>query len=141
MKYTFLILMGIWLLICSFQDIKRKEVHIVLLTIGLIMGLIGSLVCVEISYQNRALGLLLGGLLLSLSLITKGQIGYADGIIVGIIGTTLGFYTSSGILLMALFISAIVSLIIIVFKKAKRKTTIPFVPFLLIGYVGVLVFT
>ena len=141
MNLLFLISMGIWLSICSFQDIRRKEVHIILLLIGIVMGLFGSVAGVDITLQNRILGVTLGGFLLGLNIITKGQIGVADGLIVCIIGIALGFYTTSGMLLSALFLSALVSLVLIVLKKVKRKTTIPFIPFLLVGYVGVLVFT
>jgi len=136
----FLILMGIWLFLCSFQDIRRKEIHIMLLFVGIVMAFIGVFQ-VNGTIENRILGVTLGGILLGMNVITRGQIGVADGIIVGILGITLGFYTCSGILLMALFVSAIVSLILIILKKAKRKTTIPFVPFLLLGYLGVLVLT
>ncbi|MFV0342077.1 MAG: prepilin peptidase [Anaerocolumna sp.] len=141
MERWYLLVMGFWLLLCSIQDLKRKEIHIVLILAGVVIGIILSLFYVDITIQGRVLGFLLGVLLLGLFLLTKGQIGIADGIIMGIIGTTLGFYNGSSILLTALFVSAVLSLILIVFRKVKRKTTIPFIPFLFIGYVGVLLFT
>lgn len=141
MNHLFLVFIGGWLFICSIQDVKRKQIHIALLCIGMVTVMFGAMFFIDISIKNRLMGFLPGGLLLGLNLITKNQIGIADGIIVCIIGGALGFYISSGILLFALFLSAIISLILIVLKKVKRKTTIPFIPFLFAGYVGVLVFT
>jgi leader peptidase (prepilin peptidase) / N-methyltransferase len=135
----FLLFMGGWLLLCSVQDIKRKEIHISMLFIGIILGLVGAFFILETSIQNRILGLALGVMLLLLNVVTKGQIGIADAIIVSTIGITLGFYITSGILLLAVFLSAIVSLVLMILRRVKRKTTIPFIPFLLAGFVGVLV--
>lgn len=141
MNLYFLIFMGCWLFICSVQDIKRKEVHITLLLIGIVTGMFGTMFWIDISLGNRLLGAALGGVLLVLNLITKGQVGIADGIIVCTIGFTFGFYISSGMLILSLFLSAIISLFLIVLRKVKRRTTIPFIPFLFAGFVGVLAFT
>lgn len=140
MNHYYLIIVGVWMFLCSIQDIKRKEIHISLLIMGVVPIMVSSIFWVEISLQNRLLGILLGGILLIIHWFSKGQIGLGDVIVVSILGGSLGFYLCSGILMFSLFLSAILSLVLIVFKRVKRKTTIPFTPFLFIGYVGVLVF-
>jgi len=85
-------------------------------------------------------GISIGLILLGISFITRGQIGMGDGLIVCITGMSLGFTKNAMLLGFGLFGSAIFSMILLSFKLANRKKTIPFVPFLLCGYVGVLLF-
>lgn len=133
------ILLISWLFICSWQDIKRKQISIILIVAGFAVIFISSLICGNLSVWNRLAGLSLGILLLGMNPITRGQIGMGDGLIVCATGLCLGFSKNSMLLIYALFASAIISIILLVLFKANRKMMIPFVPFLLIGYLGVLV--
>lgn len=92
----------------------------------------------NLTIWNRLAGLSLGIILLSLNPITKGQIGIGDGIIVCITGLCLGFAQNAVALAYGLFGSAMFSIVLIAISRVNRKKTIPFVPFLLIGYLGVL---
>lgn len=141
MNQYYVIFLGIWLLVCSIQDVKRKEIHIALLLAGMITSIVLSIFLIDISIESRIIGVFLGGTLIGLHFLSRGQIGIADGLIVSGLGLGLGFSISSAILLLSLFLSAVVSLFLIVLKKVKRKTTIPFVPFLFVAYLGVILFT
>ncbi len=132
------IISGIWLLLCSWQDIRKKRIHIILIGAGCITILLGSFLTGEISIWSRLAGLSLGILLLILNKISRGQIGTGDGLIVSIIGAGMGFNHIAFILAYGLFGSAVFSIGLILFHKAGRKVTIPFIPFVFLGYLGVL---
>ncbi|MDU6266067.1 MAG: prepilin peptidase [Anaerocolumna aminovalerica] len=138
--YTILFL---WLLLCSIQDIKKKKINIYLILAGL-AGFFVLLISMtwngEFNFLFCLGGMSLGLILLCLSFITKGQIGTGDGLIVCITGLCLGFSRNAMLLAVSLLASAIFSIVLLTFKLAGRKKTIPFVPFLLIGYLGVLFF-
>jgi leader peptidase (prepilin peptidase)/N-methyltransferase len=135
--YTILFL---WLLLCSVQDIKRKRINIYLILAGFLMFLISMVWSGEFNFLYRLGGMSLGLILLCISFITKGQIGTGDGFIVCITGLYLGFSRNAMLLVISLLGSAIVSIVLLTFKLAGRKKTIAFVPFLLLGYMGVLIF-
>ena len=134
------ILLILWLGICSLQDIKKKSISIYYIIGGFILLFIVSISLEQVSIVSRIAGGGIGLLLLALNPLTKGQIGIGDGIIIGVIGICFGFTSNVSILLVALFFSAFISIILLVFKKVNRKQTIPFVPFLLLGYLGVTFF-
>jgi leader peptidase (prepilin peptidase) / N-methyltransferase len=128
----------IWLFLCSLQDLRKKKIHVALIAIGFLVIFLYSMRTVDLPIWNRLIGLSLGAILLLLNPITRGQIGLGDGLIACVLGLSLGFSITAGMLIIGMFGSAILSLILIIFRKANKKTTIPFVPFLLIGFLGVL---
>ena len=130
-KVLVLLLLGI----NSIWDKKEKAIPVwgVVLFIGL-----GVVVNVWRPYFNISeilLGATLGLLLLFVSQITSGAIGAGDGYIMLAIGIYLGIWNSLNLLFWALLFAAIFSLGLIKIKKKNRKTTIPFIPFLLCAYV------
>ena len=136
--YLIIIFASIWLMICSWQDIKKKRVHVFLIGVGFFILCACSFLIGEITIWSRIAGLGLGLLLLLLTLITRGQIGIGDGLIVSIIGVSLGFPIAAFTLTYGLFASAVFSIGLILIKKVNKKATIPFIPFIFIGYLGVL---
>ncbi len=138
LDYIITIIVCIWLIMCSWQDIRRKKIHVILIGIGFLAILACSMISGEITLWNRLAGLSLGIILIILNQLTRGQIGMGDGLIVSILGLCLGFTANAFILVYGLFGSAVFSVFIIILHRPNRKTTIPFIPFLLIGYLGVL---
>lgn len=126
----------IWLFLCSFQDIRKKKIHIILIGAGCLCILLYSFVLADVSIISRLAGLSLGIFMLLINLVTRGQIGAGDGLIVSIMGMGLGFAQMAFILANSLFGSAVFAIGLIIFRKAGRKRAIPFIPFLLIGYIG-----
>jgi leader peptidase (prepilin peptidase)/N-methyltransferase len=131
--------MGLWLFLCSIQDIKSKKIHIYLIGLGFVACLSISFVFHDAVFWERAVGAIPGLFMLALNPITRGQIGIGDGLIVLILGVCLGFGLTASILLLGLFASAFFSAILLIVKKAGRKKTIPFIPFLFLGFLGVLI--
>lgn len=133
------ILFIIWLLVCSIQDIRDKKLSVFLIFLGFICLFPFSLVFDKVSIYNRLGGLLLGLFLIAMTYITRGQIGIGDGLFIMVIGVCFGFGISSTMLIYGLVLSALISLCMILLRKGKRDTRIPFIPFLFLGYLGVLI--
>ncbi len=124
----------------TWQDCRKKEIVPVSLWIFLAAGLVTNGVY---AYQTPASfvgGILTGGGLLLLSCLSRGAIGRGDGYLLCVAGVYLGIAGTLSLLLGAFFLCAIWSLLLLVIKKAGKKTEIPFVPFLLAAYVGGLLF-
>ncbi len=127
----------VWLFICSVQDIKEQQINLVLIGVGFISLFTLSLIENQLLIWERLGGVGLGIFLILLSKITRGQIGIGDGLILSVTGISLGFYLNSILLIYSLFISAVFSIGIMIIKKANRKSTIPFTPFVFIVSLGV----
>lgn len=132
------VVLTIWLFVCSLQDIKYKKISTTLLLLGLPFLLTTSIVTNPVGFKSRVLGLAVGVILIGISYITKGQVGMGDGVVIGIIGLCFGIQITVQVFMYGLFISAIAAIIILGCKRGSRKTTMPFIPFLLLGYLGVL---
>lgn len=74
-----------------------------------------------------------GGVSLLLSYVSKEQIGYGDGVVVACMGMMFGISKVVGIFWMALLFLVLFSVYLLITKKVKRKTKLPFIPFLLLG--------
>lgn len=118
----------------AFFDLKKKALPIWFLGGSLLASIIVFLICRPVSWTIMAAGIVPGLIFLLLSHLTKEAIGYGDGIFMVTAGIQLGGEKLLGILLVALLISAVFSLILLVFRRAGRKTAIPFIPFLAAGF-------
>lgn len=136
-QIVFIILLGIWLFICGIWDVKRKRIPVFLLIVGFLTSLVGIGLQCDFNIWTSLWGTSLGIILLLLNLTTKGQIGIGDGIIVSITGMYLGFTKNVILLMYGLFGAAICSMILLLFFQFSKKRTIPFVPFLFLGFLGV----
>lgn len=135
-----LIVMGM-LLICSAEDIRRKQICLqVVLAFG-ILGVVFHMLWQNLSLENLLLGMAVGLGLLLFSLLTGGKIGAGDGAVVMVTGIFFGFERNLALLFCGLSISAMWALcLLLIFgfvqKKSWRHThsyTIPFVPFLFLA--------
>ena len=69
-------------------------------------------------------------------MITKGALGMGDCLVLLALGTVMDMGDFFLMLLGAVFSSAVYAGILLVILKKNRNTEIPFVPFLLMGYLG-----
>ncbi|MBH1941019.1 prepilin peptidase [Mobilitalea sibirica] len=128
-------IIGGLLLLCAIQDGFHKKIS----TWFLIpcMALLVALIPFSItpSIPERIGGVLVGVGVIVISKATKGKIGIGDGILLCVTGMGIGFWTNIELFALALLAAAIVSIGLLALKRANRKTSIPFVPFLLLGYI------
>ena len=79
---------------------------------------------------------IIGGFIILIALISGGMVGFGDGLLILTMGSVLGAGELAGILCGALLLCGIYSGIEYLMLKKSRSEEIPFVPFLLIGYLG-----
>lgn len=133
-----LAIMGM-LAICTAQDIKRKQIRLnVVLGFG-ILGIFFHMLWRMQSIENLLLGMSLGVALLLVSIATGGKIGAGDGVLLIVTGIYLGLKQNLELFFCGLFLCGIWALGLLVLRKRSRKDCIPFVPFLLASYIGMLV--
>lgn len=125
----------LFLLFSSFLDIRKREISI---PVTLLFGLAGVVYSVRTgrTMTDYLIPLGIGILILGGSVLTRGQVGMGDGWMLLALGCMLRMecyiqMACIGMLLAAAYSGALM----LVFRK-NRKTEIPLVPFLLLGYVG-----
>ena len=126
-------ILGSYLLICGIVDWRSRKVWIlpwVVMTGLMILALLWSgKAPIMLLY-----GALPGGILIVVSGIKGGHIGLGDGLLVLTIGMYLGAMNTLFVLLTSMFLSAIAGAVLLIVRKVGWKYTMPFVPYLCVGY-------
>lgn len=142
------ILPGILLLYSSYTDVKRREISGLWLCIFGVLGLFCQIFGRSITLFQCLLGVLIGIILICVSIMTKGKLGFGDGLLLCITGLFLGFNSNALLIMGAVFLSAIFSVLLALKSAIKDSIGLkhamniefPFVPFLFITYVFMLIF-
>lgn len=130
---------GLMLLACGLQDIYRKKIGLWLVIAGGAMISICIPFCDSMSLYSRTGGVAVGGVVILISLTTRGKIGLGDGLLLCATGLGLGFWGNLELFSIALLLATIISILLLILRLADRKKAIPFVPFLFIAYVFLLI--
>lgn len=124
------IAMFIFLAVCSAQDMKRKKISVRVVIFFLVLG-IGVDLWQQVCWQDYLTGVFLAVALLLLSRISQEQIGFGDGLVM----LALSFFLTGSELIQiffaALFAAACLSGVLLVLKRVGRRSSLPFLPFLL----------
>jgi leader peptidase (prepilin peptidase)/N-methyltransferase len=80
--------------------------------------------------------LCVGVLFLCISVMTRGELGMGDGILLLALGTMLSLDELLVLLILAMAGCGVYSGFLLLVRKKNRHTRIPFLPFLLAGYAG-----
>ncbi len=126
------------LAICSAQDIRKKEIRLNLVLFFGILGIFFHMLFRMQSITSVLLGMSIGVALLLAAVATEGRIGVGDGVLVTVTGVYLGLERNLTLLFCALALCGIWALALLALRKKKRSDTLPFVPFLLAAYIGML---
>lgn len=134
-KWCVFVLLGI----AGVIDWKKKEMPVYLL--GIMTGVIVlfSMLCQEIDVWYRVTGALLGVVFFVISKFTKESVGYGDSWLILILGIHMGILQVLQLLFAASLMSAFFAIFYLWKRRWKRSETLPFVPFLAIAYVGVMI--
>lgn len=136
-----IVVLGVFLLIEGIRDLQKHKVSMITVMIAGILGVIFQFGIIQENGLKIIGGILIGIVLLSLAKITREKIGYGDGWIFVVTGIYMGFRNNMYLLLLSLFLASLVSICLLVFKKVNKKTELPFVSFVLPGYLLLFVIT
>lgn len=130
------ILIIILLVWCSVEDIKAMKIPLIGMALFAIIGILLSIFNPVFSLVEILGGVLIGIFLLFVSWISKGAIAKGDGLLIGTCGLYLGFWGNMALLSYGLLLSGITSGFLLITRQLRQKQKIPFVPFLLCAYIG-----
>ena len=125
----------LFLLFSSFLDIRKREISI---PVTLLFGLAGVVYSVRTgrTMTNYLIPLGIGILILGGSVLTRGQVGMGDGWMLLALGCMLRMECYIQMACIGMLLAAAYSGVLMLVFRKNRKTEIPLVPFLLLGYVG-----
>lgn len=131
------IIVNLYLLLGTVQDIKNKKISNYYLWIGGIIGLFFNIIeCWEevSKVAEWLIAFIPGVVVLVLAKITKEKIGTGDGWVVIILGNFLTAFEISILLQVAIILAAVFSLILLCGKRVSVSYSIPFLPFLWLSH-------
>ncbi len=132
----------LWLVSMGCVDAREQIIPNHLIGVGLLFWVVFVAVeCIgtHIPLKNTLTYSLIGGgacgiVLLLIALISKSALGMGDVKMLTVLGLLFGLADTYTILLMSIIIMAVVSIILMIMKKADRKTSIPMAPFVTVGF-------
>lgn len=129
------ICMAVLLGINTWTDIRKKEICLPVLFIFLTGGILWR-IRQGLLWPAGIISMGIGVFIILIALISGGMVGFGDGLLILTMGSVLRAGELAGILGGALLLCGIYSGIEYLILKKSRSEEIPFVPFLLIGYLG-----
>lgn len=132
------VIMGIYLFIGMVWDLLKRKIPVLYLMLGTVAALFKAAACQGIIPNTVVWGAMIGGIFLVISKCTKEQIGYGDSWMILILGIWLGIWDVIRLLAIVFMLCFAFSCVGLACKKIKRYTRIPFYPFLMLGYTGVM---
>ena len=127
------LLLGVYLFMGAFWDIKNKELPTLFLLTGF-LTVPFFIIADGAEPVERLIGLIPGVVLLAVAMLSHG-IGIADVIIVFIVGISIRIAGVIAVLTISFMLMAVVSGVMLVIGKLGRKSTLPYIPFAFIGYI------
>ena len=134
-NYIEVLVIIVFLLVCSYYDIKERVVYTNICVVFFILAII-----VELLLGDKGILVILYGILPAIfifivSIISNESIGKGDAFIFLIVGIMFGCVDTLIIFVMALLIIVMYSIPLIVFKHNSIKTSLPFSPFVLTSFI------
>ena len=114
-------------------DIKTKSVSLIAIAVSAVGVLIYRLFA-GTGMAELAAGLIPGLLVVMLAFVTKESIGIGDGLMLCVLGMFCGWRRCLAAFGLALVISAVFAMVLLVCRRAGRKTEIPLLPGLFGGF-------
>ncbi len=128
------------LLPIAITDFRTKLIPNKLLALGIALGFFTAIFSEEISILNVLMSFAVcGGIMMAISLLTKGALGMGDAKLFACIGIFLGIQMTLGVIFLSAILSGLVGLFLLVFKKVDGKTTIPFAPFIAVCTIFIMI--
>ena len=133
-------LMLVLLGIASWGDWKRREISVNLLIVMSVFVIGSAFLLKRNSLLSVLGGIAIGLVVVYLSYITEQKIGYGDSWLIGVLGVYLGGTALLELMLIASLAASVCSLGYCACHGWNPNHTLPFIPFMLVAFVGVLLF-
>lgn len=118
------------LVVCSVEDLRRREMHLLFLMLFGIAGMVLHMVFRTYSIYEIVGGMLIGLALIGISIVSHGKIGRGDGVLMMVTGIYLGFWNNLLLLWCATCLTGLFG-IGMFFVRGRRNIELPFAPFVL----------
>ncbi|MCC8151948.1 MAG: hypothetical protein LIO96_10985 [Lachnospiraceae bacterium] len=129
------ILLG-FLALFAWIDYRKKEMPLLLLGACGSVGMFFSRAIFDRAWSTILGGVCVGGFILLCSLVMKGSVGFADGILFCALGTYAGVWPTLLLLSGATALCGLAGGCLLLTKKCTRKESLAFAPFVLAAFVG-----
>ena len=131
----------LYLGILAGMDVRKRQISLVLTGVLFLAGIGWQILMEQTSWLEWLLSLLPGAGFLTLSYISREQVGYGDGLLLLTVGIWLGFGQTFGVLTLGLILCSVLCGPLAMDllqepQKIRKQDSIPLVPFLLLGFVG-----
>ena len=117
----------------SAQDIREKKISAKMVVLSGVLFFLLSLVLDEVSLGKRMENMTPGMAAFVIAFLTREQVGYGDAACLIVLGSVVSAASLWGALMGGLLLLSLCSAVLLLCKKAERKTTLPFIPFLTAG--------
>lgn len=132
------IALALLLIIYTIQDLRYKKIQLLYGIIAIPFIFLGIILLDNKEITSRIFGLITGVIFYLFSVLSKEQLGKGDAILLTITGLSLGVWDNLCFIFISLLFTAIYSIIRIIIKGFRKKESIPLMPFLLLGYISLL---
>lgn len=128
-----MILLCILLGVYGIWDMKRKSLPLWLIGLGIGLVFLTGLVDSRFTSVYSVSGILAGVLVIAVSVVSRGQIGMADGMVFLITGLYLNIWQNLALLLVSLILLAVPAAVF--FLKQQKERELPFLPGVFLGFI------
>ena len=125
--------------ITAFDDIRTKQVRTMELIIFALIGVILNVVNKDMNLLSALSAVAIGAILAIISTLTKGKLGMGDALIIAVSGLYLGFKNTLALVWLSSLMAAGYGILVLRKYDNKRNIELPFVPFLLLAYMLILI--
>ena len=124
--------------ICAVMDCMYRRVWMPLTGIMLCYTVIAGLLTKGVLWQGLLFGMGVGVFFYVAAIVTGGQIGKADGILLGILVMALPPWNGVLFIVYSFLYSFVAAVLLVAIWRKGRNTRMPMVPFMWLGYITVL---
>ena len=137
MKMWEFVLLSLWLGVLAMADLRWKRVPIWMLVVGGIFATYMSVYyyALEMKDVTELLWGLIPGILFLLMSVTTKKAGIADGVVLLILSLSIGYRECIISFVFSLIAISILSLFLLALRKVRGNSKLPYLPFLLVGYI------
>lgn len=129
------------LVFMAYKDMREHKVAVIALIVcGLITGIESGIAVVtggSGAWKSYLAGLVIGSLFIVISKATREGLGYGDSWLMCILGGYLGIWSMLELLVVTWMLTAVVAGIILARSRFKKRTSMPLVPLITVGYIAV----